>query len=202
MGQCQTVRPQGGGAGRLAAVADVPQQGQAAGGELHPYLVGAACVQAHPHQRQAVGSPLHGVVQRRLADALAHPLDHIALVVGGIPEQQVGEGVAVLFRRAPEDSQILLGDPVLRNGGSELSGDLPAAGEQHHTAHGLVQPVDGGNVVGLALGAVVLPQQGGHTGAVGAVLRQHAHGLDAQHKVRVLVQDTKRLHGHQWRRPW
>ena len=95
------------------------------------------------------------------------------------------------FRRAPQDSQILLGDAVLRHGGGELAGDLPAAGEQHDAAHRLIETVDGGDVIVLTQGAVMLPQQGGHTGgSVGAVLGQNTHGLDAEDKEFVLVQDT------------
>ena len=131
MGQRQTVRPQGGGAGRLAAVADVPQQGQTAGGELHPYLVGAACVQAHPHQRQTVGSPQHGVVQRCLADALAHPLDHIALVLCRIPEQQVNQLPLFFGRMSPENGQIFLFHPMLRHSGDEPTGNGPLPRKKH-----------------------------------------------------------------------
>ena len=63
-------------------------------GELDADLVGAACVQSDAHQRQAVVMGQGGVVQPGLPDALSHTGDHVALVVGGIPEQQVGEGVA------------------------------------------------------------------------------------------------------------
>jgi len=185
----QTAGPQGRGAGGFAAVADVAQQRQTAGGELHADLVGASGVQPHLHQRQLLGAAQGGVVQRGFPDALAHPLDHIALVLGGVPEQQVGEGGGSLRRVSPQHGQILLGDPVLRHGGGELAGDLPAAGEQHNAAHDLVQPVDGGDVVGLPLLAVVPAQQGGHTGALLAVLRQNAHGLDTEDEMCVLVQD-------------
>ena len=68
--QRQPRGPQGGGAVGLAAIADIPQQGEAAGGELHPDLVGAAGVQLHAHQRQAVRFALDGVAEGRLADAL------------------------------------------------------------------------------------------------------------------------------------
>ena len=157
--------------------------------------LGAPGVQPDAHQRQTVPLALHRVVEGRLADALTHTLDHVALVVAAVPEQQVGEGGVVLLRRAPEDGKVLLGDPVLRHGGGELAGDLPAAGEQHNAAHQPVQPVDGGDIVVLPRCPVVLPQKGGHTGTGVAVLGQHAHGLDAQHKVGVLVENTDRLHG-------
>ena len=124
--------------------------------------------------------------------ATVHRLDRL---VGGVAEQQVSEGGFVLCRRAPENGQVFLGDAVLRHGGGELSGDVPAAGEQHNAAHQPVQPVDGGDIVVLPRCAVVLPQKGGHTGTGVAVLGQHAHGLDAQHKVGVLVENTDRLHG-------
>ena len=149
--------------------------------------MGAACVQSDAHQRQAVVMGQGGVVQPGFPDALSHTGDDIALVVGGIPEQQVGEGVRVLFRRAAQDSQILLGDAVLRHGGGELAGDIPAAGEQHDAAHRLIETVDGGDVIILTQGAVMLPQQGGHTGGGVAVLGQNTHGLDAEDEEFVLV---------------
>ena len=115
--------------------------------------------------------------------------------MGGVTEQQVGEGVGVLFRRAPENGQVFLGDAVLRHGGGELAGDIPAAGEQHDAAHRLIETVDGGDIVVLAQGAVVPPQQGGHTGGSVTVLGQYTHGLDAEDEEFVLVQDTQVFHG-------
>ena len=151
--------------------------------------MGAAGVEPDAHQRQLLRAAQRHIFQRGLPDALTHPLDHIAFVLGGVPEQQVGEGGGGLRRVSPQHGQILLGDPVLRHGGGELAGDLPAAGEQHNAAHDLVQPVDGGDVVGLPLLTVVPTQQGGHTGALLTVLRQNAHGLDTEDEMCVLIQD-------------
>ena len=151
--------------------------------------MGAAGVEPDTHQRQLLCAAQRHIFQRGLPDALSHPLDHIAFVFGGIPEQQVGEGGGILRRTTPQHGQILLGDAALRHGGGELACHLPAAGEQHDAAHDLVQPVDGGDVVGLSLCPVVLPQQGGHADALLAVLREDANRLDAEDEIGVLVQD-------------
>ena len=168
-------------------------------GELHPDLVGAAGVETHLHQRQGVGFGQHRIVQRGLPHALAHPPHHIALVVLRVPEQQVRQGAGVLLRVAPQHRQILLGDRMGGHGGGQLSGHVPAAGEHHHAAHNPVQPVDGGDVVLFPAALIVRPQQRRHTGAVGAVLRQHAHRLHRHHEILVLIENG---HGrHRKRRP-
>ena len=82
--------------------------------------------------------------------------------MGGVAEEEVGEGVRFFFRVTPEDSQILLGDAVFRHQRRQLAGDFPAAGEDHHAAGDLVQPVDGGDVVVFAQRVVVLAQPAGH----------------------------------------
>ena len=160
--------------------------------------MGAACVEPDFYQRQGVGLVQHGIIQRGFPHALAHSLHHVALVVGGVPEQEVGQGVAVLFRMAPQHRQILLGDLVGRHGGGQLAGDLLPAGEYHYPAGNAIQPVYGGDVVLFPQRPVMLPQQGGHAGGLGIVLRQHPHRLDGHHKVFILIEY---VHRHQNRRP-
>ena len=108
--------------------------------------------------------------------------------MGGVAKQQVGEGGFVLCRRAPENGQVFLGDAVLCHGGGELSGDVPAAGEQHNAAHQPVQPVDGADAAGFRL-AEGAAQQLRH--AAGLVGGQNARGLEADHDARVGI---KQLH--------
>lgn len=97
---------------------------------------------------------------------------------------------------APQHRQIFLHQLMGLHGGGEFSGDLPPPGEHHDPAGDLVQPVHRGDIgVLLPLGQVVLPQQLRHTPAAFAVLRQHPHGLAADHQVGVLIQNLQRLHG-------
>ena len=164
------IRPQRGGTVRLAAVADITQQRQPPVGELYPDLVGASRMEPDLYQRQRVGLVQHGIVQRGLPDALAHPLHHIALVMGRVAEQEISQGVGVLLRMAPQHRQIFLGDLMGGHGGGQLSCDLSAAGEHHHAAGNAIQPVYGGDIVLFAQCAVMLPQQRWHAGGLGIVL--------------------------------
>ena len=188
MGESQPIGPQRSGAvGILAAVADVAQQGQLAGGELHPDLVGAAGVELDPHQRKIFGAADLPVLQLSLPDAFAHPLHHKALVVGGVTEEKVGEGIRFLFRVAPEDGQILLGDAVFRHQRRQLAGDLLAAGKDHHAAGDFVQPVDGGNIVVLAQCVIMLTQPAGHALDAAVILGEVIDRLAAHHQMGVFV---------------
>ena len=139
-------------------------------GKLHPDLVGASRMEPDLHQRQSVSLVQHRIVQRGLPDAFAHPLHHIALVMGGVAEQEIGQGIGVLLRMATQHRQIFLGDLAGGHGGGQLSGDLLAAGEYHHAAGDAIQPVYGGDIVLFSLRPVMLPQQRRHTGGFGIVL--------------------------------
>ena len=192
MDEGQTVGPQGGGAvGVFAAIADVAQQRQLPGGELHPDLVGAAGMELYPHQGKIIRAPDLPVGQLGFPHAFAHTLHYETLVVSRVPEKKVGEGIIRLLRVAPQYRQILLGDAVLGHQGCQLAGDLLAAGKDHHTAGDLVQPVDGSDVVRFAGGLIVLTQPLGHTFGAAVIFGEIVDGLAAHHQMGVFVEDDR-----------
>ena len=151
--------------------------------------MGAPRIELHPHQRQRLRAPHLLIGEPGLPDALTHPLHHIALVVGGVPEQQIRQRGGRLLGMPPQHRQILLGDLMSGYGRRQPARDLPSPGQHHHSSHDLVQPMHRGDIVGLSRLPVVLRQHPWQGPSVLAVLRQHPHRLHAHHQIGILIED-------------
>ena len=80
--------PQGGLAS-AAAILAVAQQRYPPAGELDADLMGAACVELNPQQRQPLPRSQHPICQAGLPNATARPLDHKAFISRPVMEQEI-----------------------------------------------------------------------------------------------------------------
>ena len=117
----------------------------------------------------------------------------IALVVGGVPEQQIRQRGGRLPGMPPQHRQILLGDLMGGYGRRQPARDLPSPGQHHHSSHDLVQPMHRGDIVGLSRLPVVLRQHPWQGSPALAVFRQHPHRLHAHHQIGILIEDPQLL---------
>ena len=140
------------------AVASVAEQRQTARGELHADLVRAPGVQPDAHERECVRAPELLIGQARLAHALAHAADDIALVALCVTEEEIRQRVRGQLRVPGQDGEVLLFHLPLGDKAGELSRDGRAARVDHHAADLAVEPVDGEDLLALPERAVVLAQ--------------------------------------------
>ena len=184
------------------AVAPVAEQRQTARGELHADLVRAPGVQPDAHERECVRAPELLIGQARLAHALAHAADDIALVALCVTEEEIRQRVRGRLRVPGQDGEVLLFHLPLGDKAGELSRDGRAARVDHHAADLAVEPVDGEDLLALPERAVVLAQQLRHAARRAVVLRENARGLDADDEVRVVIENGECFHRrHNQRRP-
>ena len=112
--EAQLIRVQG-DALRLysTSVLTVSRYGAASGGELYPYLMGSACVEAYFYKGDfTVFSVIYrvetSVFQLRVLRSLARSIDGEGLTAEAVTEQIVSENSIILLRSASDAGQVFL----------------------------------------------------------------------------------------------
>ena len=125
----------------LGAVFEIPRQRKLPGGKLTADLVGAAGQQLDAHQGEILPGRHQTVPQHRLPHAFARLGGHIGAPLGPVAGQQIPKFPFGGGRGALHHGQILLLEVTVGDlGGEQLSGH-PGAGNYHHAADHLVQPM-------------------------------------------------------------
>ena len=139
--------------------------------------------QLYLNQRQTGAAVQHPVGEARLLSALFQCIYNVCQAFFLVTCQQVGEGALPLRRGAAQHRQIVLFEGALPDLAGEVAGGVGAAGKDHQTGHGRVQPVDGADAFGVQL----LPQQIRHSAPF--IGGEDAGGLHRHHDAPVLKEN-------------